>query len=111
VLITGASGFIGRWLARQSTAQGATLCLVVRDRSTALPILERWGARGEIVQCDLLDPDQIRRLIDSWKPDLVMNAAGYGVDHAERDERPGEHEIGGEASPPRFRARIRNHGW
>ena len=76
-LVLGASGFIGRWVARRLTAEGALPILVVRNPATV---------QGEAMIADLAVPGEGARLIRHANPDIVFNLAGYGVDRSERDE-------------------------
>jgi uncharacterized protein YbjT (DUF2867 family) len=41
-LVLGASGFIGRWVARTLCAQGASVCLVVRDKVVAKKVFSNY---------------------------------------------------------------------
>jgi nucleoside-diphosphate-sugar epimerase len=86
VLVLGAAGFIGRWVARALYRQGADLVLAVRDRPTAWRVFSDYGIMGRVVVADLADPAATRELIGAIQPALVFNLAGYGVDPAERDE-------------------------
>ncbi len=86
VLVTGAAGFIGRWVARHLTNQGADLHLAVLETAPAEPVLVRWGARGTLIAADLTDDAALRALIERVRPAIVFNLAGYGVNPAERDE-------------------------
>ena len=65
LLLTGRKGQLGFELARTLAPLGDVLAL------------DRGG-------CDLSDPDSIRRAIQSYKPDVIVNAAAYtAVDRAE----------------------------
>ena len=86
VLVLGATGFIGRWVARAATAAGARTTLAVRDAAAAASIFPRYEVRGETVVCDLADPDEARRLVQAVPATLIVNLVGYGVDSRERDE-------------------------
>jgi nucleoside-diphosphate-sugar epimerase len=88
VLVLGASGFIGRWVARRVSLEGAHATFVVRDASAASPILARWRATGETVTADLSRSREAERLVRHHAPRVVFNLAGYGVDRRERDEVP-----------------------
>lgn len=61
IVIAGASGFIGRYLAEHYRAAGATVLLVGRDGADA-----RWG-----------DPEALRRVVTG--ADLLINLAGKSV--------------------------------
>lgn len=86
VLVLGAAGFIGRWVARRLDAVGASVWLAVRDRAVteaagfALP----W--RGKVVVADLANATEVETLVAAARPSVTFNLAGYGVDPAERDE-------------------------
>ncbi|MFF4370549.1 SDR family NAD(P)-dependent oxidoreductase [Streptomyces sp. NPDC001594] len=75
VLLTGASGGIGRTLARRLAAAGADLVLTGRRADTLDELARETGAR--VVAADLADPGQVARLAEEC-PDtdvLVANAA------------------------------------
>jgi nucleoside-diphosphate-sugar epimerase len=84
VLVTGASGFIGRWIARSLTDAGADLTLAVRDAATMERVAHRYGILGEIRVVDFTDGDAIARLFAEVQPAITFNAAGYGVAPDER---------------------------
>lgn len=85
VAVLGATGFVGRWVARSLTAQGAALALVVRDGARAARIASDYGLAGEIITADLCDPATARALVADLRPAVLFNLVGYGVDRAERD--------------------------
>jgi nucleoside-diphosphate-sugar epimerase len=88
-IVLGASGFIGRWVARSLCERGARLYLVVRDRAGSERIFCDYSVRGEIVELDIGSVDAARRLVEIVEavgPSITFNLAGYGVDRAERDE-------------------------
>jgi len=85
-MVLGASGFIGRWIARGLSQAGAEVVAAVRDPGGAARILERWGARSLIAPVDLASPGTVRSLIEAHRPEIIFNAAGYGVDRSERDD-------------------------
>lgn len=88
VLVLGANGFIGRWVARKLTEAGAELALVVRDRDVAEPVFERYGVRGIVHAADLMQPGSAAELVKSLEPQLIFNLVGYGVDRRQREEKP-----------------------
>jgi len=88
VVVLGATGFIGRWLAHMLHEQGARLCLVVRDQTLAEEVFCSFGVRGVIVTGDLVHPEAVRELLQQHRPVVTFNLAGYGVDRSERDESP-----------------------
>ncbi len=80
----GASGFIGRWVARALADHGAEVIAVGRDRSRVESALRQAGATCTIVGRDLARPG-LRTWLTRLKTDVVFNLAGYGVDPSERD--------------------------
>jgi len=87
--VLGASGFIGRWVARSLCERGARLSLVVRDRTKSERVFSHYSIHGEIVELDLQAANAAGRLFESIKeigPSIIFNLAGYGVDRSERDE-------------------------
>jgi len=77
VVVTGASGGIGRHIARQLADAGARLTLVARDRNT----LESLGLDATLVSADLRDADTGRAIVGAaiaanTRLDGLVNAAG-----------------------------------
>ena len=85
VIVMGASGFIGRWVARALCLRGAQVCLVVRDQAAGEKVFSEYDIQGDIFERDLLDHKSTRALFQQLKPSIVFNLAGYGVDPAERE--------------------------
>ncbi len=86
VLVLGAAGFLGRWVARAMSIQGARLTLVDRSRGALESVLSEWEARGEMVEADVTDAAALREVIERAHPTTVFNLAGYGISASERDE-------------------------
>src|ERR1051325_607054 len=86
VAVLGASGFIGRWVARKLCGAGARVSLVVRNRTAARGIFEQYGVRGEIIEADLADTSLVGDLYRRMQSSVTFNLAGYGIDPSERDE-------------------------
>ena len=85
----GASGFIGRWLARWLDRAGAELGLLVRDPEAARRVAQQYAFSGTIVPVDLTNAEAAQQAIVDFRPSITFNAAGYGVDHSERDPQQG----------------------
>lgn len=83
----GASGFIGRWVARALCTQKAILFLPVRDRRAASRIFQQYNVHGDIVGLDLTDSARVDKFFRKVRPSITFNLAGYGVDSSERDEK------------------------
>jgi nucleoside-diphosphate-sugar epimerase len=77
--VLGASGFIGRWVAKRLADQGASVSLVVRSRDRATPIFERLKIEGTMVEANLQDPEQVRSLMSTLRPAITFNLIAYGV--------------------------------
>lgn len=87
VLLLGASGFIGRWVARALGECGAKLFLVVRNRESATDIFKQYGIAGSLIEMDLTaEPASFAELYRDIQPAITFNLAGYGVDRTERNE-------------------------
>ena len=85
VMVLGAGGFIGRWVARLLTAEGAELQLVGRDAHRVETVSRGWSVDGSVLTADLTSPAAVRDLIRTARPAIIFNLAGYGVDPSERD--------------------------
>ena len=90
VLLLGASGFIGRWVAKALSASGAKLTLVARDKTADEQIFQRWAVEGKTVEADLSALEGVRSLIEAQPPQIIFNLAGYGVDRSEQDPKLGK---------------------
>jgi nucleoside-diphosphate-sugar epimerase len=88
VLVTGASGFIGRWVVRALIAEGATIAVVGRHPACLEPDVL---ARARAFPADLEHPGELASIIDQWRPSIAFNLAGYGIDRTERDEVVARH--------------------
>lgn len=85
VLVLGASGFIGYWVARALRTQGAFVACAVRSADGA-ERLAREHLGNAVVRRDLEDLDALARWLPALAPAIVFNLAGYGVDRSEREE-------------------------
>jgi nucleoside-diphosphate-sugar epimerase len=85
VLVTGATGFIGRWVARWLSEAGAELWLAVRDPGAFASLASRYAIRGRAVAADLAAAGEFARVYREVRPAVTFNLAGYGIDREERD--------------------------
>jgi nucleoside-diphosphate-sugar epimerase len=85
-LVLGASGFIGRWVARALTGAGAVVHAGVRDPAGFGAIARDWEIEATVHRFDATDPLSVEAVVRTAAPDIAFNLAGYGVDRAERDE-------------------------
>lgn len=81
VLVLGASGFIGRWVARALAQAGARLHLGSRRP----PPPDLRAASRSVHLVDLLEHGALESLIAQLDPRWIFNLVGYGVDPRERD--------------------------
>lgn len=85
VLVLGAAGFIGRWVAAKLSFAGADLALAVRDREAAARIFSAYGVSGQVEIADLADKRAVVDLIERVCPAVIFNLAGYGIDFSEKN--------------------------
>lgn len=89
VLVTGAAGVIGRWIAESFAAEGARLLLSDIRRDALAPIADALRGRGAEVRChftDLRKEESILEMIGAMRadwgsPDIVINNAGIYPRH------------------------------
>lgn len=86
-LVFGATGFIGRWVARNLCAVGANVYLSVRDKFSAQTIFADYSINGEIFEMDLLNEKVVRELIQNLCPNIIFNLAGYGIHRTEQSDK------------------------
>lgn len=82
-LVLGASGFLGRWIARVLAEEGAELFVAARDPLALSAVQRTYDFAGEAHPLDL---DDVAGLLAHARPDVIFNAVGYGVARAEREE-------------------------
>jgi len=86
-LVTGASGFIGRWVARLLSRAGADLVMATRDPSGLRSVVNQLEIDGEALRADLGDEAAVDALVRRVRPAVTFHLAGYGVDRDETDEQ------------------------
>jgi 3-oxoacyl-[acyl-carrier protein] reductase len=84
-LITGATGGIGRQIAKKMHAQGATLALTDMNMDTLKAFQEELGERVFVYSANLTDSDSLNNLVkqveaDMGKIDILVNNAGITKD-------------------------------
>lgn len=84
VLVTGATGFIGRALVQRLSAARARVVGVTRREVGQTAHGVEW------VLTDLGKPGSTAPLLAQFTPSVVFNLVGYGVDSAERSLEPAE---------------------
>jgi nucleoside-diphosphate-sugar epimerase len=83
--VLGASGFIGRNVARALVASGARVTAAVRDGASARAAFEADEIDVDCMVRDLLEPGALEEVFAGAQPAVTFNLAGYGVDRSERD--------------------------
>jgi nucleoside-diphosphate-sugar epimerase len=86
-VVLGASGFVGRWVARALSLQGAALFLVDQNRSRSQEICSKYAISGEIAEVESNDHSGVPEILKNVKPSITFNLAGYGVIRSELDEK------------------------
>jgi nucleoside-diphosphate-sugar epimerase len=69
LLLTGASGFTGRYLLKSAVALGYE-CIAISQKGT-LPI----ESAANVIECDLLDFDKVKQIVAEIEPDYVVHLA------------------------------------
>jgi nucleoside-diphosphate-sugar epimerase len=85
VVVLGATGFIGRWVARALSGAGAQVWLGARHRETAERLAGEYGIAGTIAELDVTRAADLEALVRDARPEVTFNLAGYGVDRREVD--------------------------
>lgn len=86
VLITGATGFIGRNLLWRLAADDHDLHAIVRKESG-------WQLRNDptcrctLHPCDITDGSAVQKVFDNARPDIIYHLAAYGVQADKRDRQ------------------------
>jgi UDP-glucose 4-epimerase len=83
VLVTGASGFIGRHVAAALQAAGADVAVLARDPARVDAAI---ASRAVVLHADLNNTGEFASVIARFRPAILFNLAGYGVARDERDE-------------------------
>ena len=86
VVVTGATGFIGRWVRRLLNGEGADLWVVARSEQGVNDFSKTNSLRTKVVIGDLSKPGVFERLLTEIQPDITFNLTGYGVSRFEKDE-------------------------
>jgi UDP-glucuronate decarboxylase len=74
VLVTGATGFVGRWVVRELVTRNCEVSALVRDGSDLTPLS---GLPVQLIRAELTDTDQLRVGVAESKPELCIHLAWY----------------------------------
>jgi UDP-glucose 4-epimerase len=86
VLVTGATGFVGRWVALALSRAGADLFVNAREVESLKRVYVQWGIQAKPLISDLSRRGTFRYVFREAQPAVVFHLTGYGVDPLERDE-------------------------
>jgi len=86
VLVTGAAGFIRRWVCRELTRAQADPRMIVRRADQLDTLADDESIHGQIQIADLATRGGFGEAYRTGSPAVVFNLAGYGVDPDERDD-------------------------
>ena len=71
-VVFGASGFIGRWVARRLADAGARTVLAVRDRRRAESVLAGMGVKWQVDTCDVTSARDVAALLRRVQPAVAL---------------------------------------
>jgi CDP-glucose 4,6-dehydratase len=77
VLVTGANGFIGRWLVRALAARGASVHALIHSRSEL--VKNDFGDEVKVVSSDITNLEEVLGLLRDSKIDLVYHLAAINT--------------------------------
>ncbi len=87
VLVTGATGFIGAFVARRLASLGAEVWITGRDLDALAETCRKYKFSASLIEADLSRRGEVSRVVARVRPDIIFNLAGYGVDPGERNAR------------------------
>lgn len=76
-IVTGATGFIGKFLVRELVEQGVQVITIVRENSKNMDILNKLPVK--IIECNLNRLKELPELVDDRDIDAVFHIAWQGV--------------------------------
>ncbi len=86
VIVLGAAGFIGRWLAKQLIAYGAQVYLLVRNPIVAESVFQQYEIEGEVIEQEVTSGQDLEQLIHKIKPSVVFNLIDLTPEQSEQHE-------------------------
>lgn len=88
VLVTGATGFLGGWIARTLIDRGANVVLFARNWNLGSPVLnEDYRRRAHLVAGDIASRADVAEAMGAWPVEVVFHMASLSTVGAAR-ERP-----------------------
>lgn len=80
-LVTGATGFVGKWVVKELINNGVEVIAVVREDSNKLSVLDNLAVR--VIECNLNHFCNLPKLILDRDIDIIYNFAWQGVSDAD----------------------------
>ena len=72
VVVAGATGYIGRNMVKELFQRGIPTASLVRSLNTIPPLTKKYLEGSEIIVCDVLDKDSLRKTFDEFKPTAAV---------------------------------------
>jgi nucleoside-diphosphate-sugar epimerase len=85
VLVTGASGFIGRWVWRLLADARADVWVAGRNVAALERVADEQAIAGQFLEADLAIPGTCASLHARVRPSITFHLAGYGISRGEHD--------------------------
>ena len=81
VLITGVTGFVGTWLAKDLVGKGANVIGFVRDEIRNMPIetMNIYDKLAVIAKGDIVDYNSVKRVFDEYEIDTCFHLAAQAI--------------------------------
>lgn len=81
VLITGITGFVGTWLAKDLIERGANVVAFVRDEIPNMPLrtMEIYNKLGAIASGDVISFDSVKRVFNEYEIDTCFHLAAQTI--------------------------------
>ncbi|KAA0073031.1 NAD(P)-dependent oxidoreductase [Tardiphaga sp. P9-11] len=86
ILVTGAGGFVGAAVAGEALRAGHDVVGTVRPGSSSSRLATR-GSRLNVVGLDLRDAGEVRAMMRTHRPDVIIHVAWSGVSNKARSDR------------------------
>ena len=83
ILVSGAAGSIGSEIVRQIARFAPRQIILIDQAETPLHYLEleileyNYGSGVEFILCDIANKERMRKIFDTFRPDMVYHAAAY----------------------------------
>lgn len=81
VLITGATGFVGTWLAKDLIERGANVIAFVRDEIPNMPLrtMGIYSKLGAVANGDIISYDSVKRVFSEYEIDTCFHLAAQTI--------------------------------